>query len=203
MKTSLTFLFPIFLSCWIGAGTAFAAISYPYQSQWQLLLGTAVSQLTERLEAPAGFESKTSEIQGLLGIKRAIRLSNRWRVSPEAFLVLPWRSDSDGFSFTLTSHWSVNFDFLASSVFSFSLGTGLLWESHFSQAEELTVGGIASAGTFYKPSSWVQVVLPTAVAGMGVRITRKATFQVGVLVPQFYSNQKRVVTGTGRLVIDL
>jgi hypothetical protein len=192
-KISLSFLASLFF---VNSSSLFAA-------GWKLQLGASMSNLEQRLSAPPGFASKVSEIQGLLGISRTLKLSNRFSLRPESFVLLPWRKGFDGTTLTFTSHFGLSVDIQLSKPLSLWLGNGLLWEMFCSKGEAIALGNGSGTSTFYTPSRWTQVVLPTASLSLEWKFSKRVGIQVGVLLSEYLNSNKRRVRGLGKVVIDL
>lgn len=179
------------------------ATSSSFAVGWKLHLGASVSNLEQRWSVPKGFESKVSEIQGLLGVSKTIKLFNRLSLKPETFAVLPWRTGADGTTLTFTTHFGLSLDYQVLKPLAFSLGHGLLWEMNCSKGEAISLGNGMGTSTFYTPSRWTQVVLPTALMGIEWKFSKKVALHLGAVVSEYLESDKRRIRGIGKLVIDL
>ncbi|MFM8270332.1 MAG: hypothetical protein ACKN9V_09105 [Pseudomonadota bacterium] len=179
------------------------ACSSGFSIGWKLHLGASVSNLEQRFKAPTGFASKVSEVQGLLGVSKTFRLSRRLGLTPEAFILLPWRRGMDGTTLTFTQHLGLLIDIQVSKPIALSLGNGLLWEMYCSKGEAVPLGNGTGSSTFYTPSRWTQVVLPTALISIEWKFSKKVGFQIGAVISEYLDSNKRRFRGIGKLVIDL
>jgi hypothetical protein len=174
-----------------------------FATGWKLHVGASVSNLEQRLSAPPGFASKVSETQGLLGVSKTLKLSNRFALRPESFVLLPWRKGFDGTTLAFTSHFGLNLDIQLSKPLSLGLGNGLLWEMFCSKGEAVSLGNGTGTSTFYTPSRWTQVVLPTASLSLEWKFSKRVGLQFGFLFSEYLDASKRRVRGLGKVVIDL
>lgn len=174
-----------------------------FQKKWHLQLGVSGTNLEQRFDVPAQLANKVSQVQGLLGIQRTFRLSRRWGLSPEFFTLLPWRSGQDGSTKTFTSHFGLKLDFAVFQKLIFSFGPGLWWESYLSQMESVSLSNGGGQSEFYTPSSWRQVVLFSAVAGVELWVSQSLSLQVGVVAPTVWDPEKRRIHGMVKVGIRL
>ncbi|NBX76834.1 MAG: hypothetical protein EBQ92_09785 [Proteobacteria bacterium] len=191
------------ISYLLGAFLGIFSAPSLFAAGWKLHLGATVSNLEERITAPPGFASKVSETQGLLGVSKALKLSNRFALRPESFVLLPWRKGFDGTTLTFTSHFGLSIDFQMSKTLSLGLGNGLLWEMFCSKGEAISLGNGTGTSTYYTPSRWTQVILPTANINLEWKFSKRVGLQIGVLLSEYLNSSKRRVRGLGKVVIDL
>jgi len=190
-------------SLWILIFISSLSASSVFAAGWKLQVGASVSNLEQRLSAPPGFASKVSEIQGLLGVSKSLKISNRFSLRPESFVLLPWRKGVDGTTLTFTSHAGLSIDIQISKPLSLGLGNGLLWEMFCSRGEAVNLGNGTGTSTFYTPSRWTQVVLPTATISLEWKFSKRVGLQFGFLISDYLNSNKRRVRGLGKVVIDL
>lgn len=198
------FYFLILLSFLVGAKSHAQETDFSVKRSWKLHLGASIDNFQQRLSAPKGFASKVSQIQGLVGASRSFKLSKRLSFSPEAFILLPWRKGSDGTTFTFTSHLGFLIGYKLSKRWTLDIGNGLLWEMYCSKGQDIILNNGTGTSTFYTPSRWTQVVLPTASIAFEWQIKNGgAAIQLGALVSEFLNSEKRSIRGLGRLIINL
>jgi len=195
--------FKIFLTLLLMVQLPASAARSFNQNHWNFRLGATVSNLTQRLNAPTGFESKVSQIQGLLGIQRQLHFSKKWGVSPDIHVWLPWRNGADGTAFAVTSHLAIPFFWNLWSGFQLFLGPGIFWESHFSKQEAISLGNGGGSSTFYTPWRTRQVILPSFMGGTKVNLTKKIGLFLGVVVPELFHSDKRRWHASGGISIRL
>ncbi|NBT58868.1 hypothetical protein EBT16_08810 [bacterium] len=177
---------------------------FAVNSSWKLYLGASVSSLEKRFSAPPGFASKVSQIQGLLGVTQVFKLSKRFDIKPEVFVLLPWRKGADGTTLTFTSHLGFLLGYKISKRGILNFGNGLLWEMYCSKGQDILLNNGNGTSNFYTPSRWTQVVLPTATVSFEWQLkSLGASVQLGALVSEFLKSEKRSFRGMARLAIDL
>jgi len=173
------------------------------RNHWNLRLGATVSNLAQRLSAPDGFDSKVSQIQGLLGIQRQLYFSKKWGISPDIYVWLPWRNGADGTTLTFTSHLAVPFFWELWSGFQLFLGPGIFWESHFSKQEAILLGNGGGSSTFYTPWRTRLVILPSVFGGTKFNLSKRMGLFLGVVVPEAFHSDKRRWHAAGGISIRI
>jgi len=195
---------PISFFCFfiLFSSTGWAARTYKTNS-WNIHLGAAVSNLVQRMNAPVGYDSKVSQIQGVLGVKKDFFFSKRVGISPDSHLWLPWRNGADGTTFTVTSHFGIPVFWEFFKVFHLSAGPGIFWESHFSKEQAIKLGNGNGTSTFYTPWRSRQVFLLSASAGLTFQFSKPIGLFVTLIVPEFANEDKRRFHALGGFSIKL
>lgn len=178
----------------LGLGMAFSlaagAATSGKKRQAELDLGVWVSNVSQRLDAPAGFASKVSSVQAAVRYRLGFAVK-KWRLEPGLTVLFPWRSGADGSTKVFTSHLGLTGVFTLNRLMNLRLGTGVLWELMMASQQTLTLDNGTGTSDFYIPPRNTNTLLLTVQGGLSFALSPKWTLGTEVIVAQVVSAERR------------
>lgn len=169
--------FPINLVL-IAAFVANVVFAEPQKRSLHVDMGGYLTHLTQRLEAPAGFENKVSSISGYLRLRGVLPIGKKWEWEPAVGTLLPWTSGVDGNEKKFSTHFDLTFSYPLTRWLRFRLGPGVQWLFSFSDGGSVVLNNGTSTSTFYTPAYPSHSFVLTAQSGLSLLLGSRVSLTI-------------------------
>lgn len=159
--------------------------------------GVYVDNLVQRFQAPAGYANEVSTISGFFRVRRAvgIRRSKNWGFEPGFWMLLPWRSGSEGFAKTFTFQLDLAFTYDLFKRFALRAGPGIHYELTTAVGQNVTLNNGGGTSTFYVPGGASNVFLFTLGTGFELKVYKQFSLNADAWVSDLGSGARRRYEG--------
>jgi hypothetical protein len=158
--------------------------------------GAYVTQVTERLAAPAGTLNEVSTLAGFLRLRTSSHLGKNWFFEPALGTMVPWRSGVDGSTKTFMTHLNLDVAKAFGSFLKLRFGPGIFWQWMVSNEEAIILGNGEGNSTFYTPNGNSSVFLASVEAGLSLHLAGAFFLNADIYALQLFNKDRRRLNGT-------